>query len=49
MNWKDSVLNNKGKLPQDSCIILGFAFEYKMHTKEIITLHMPFKNTKQDQ
>ena len=32
-------------LPQDSCIILIFAFEYKMHTQGIITLHVIY-NTK---
>ena len=34
-----NVQKHVGLLPQDVCIIYDFAFEYKMHTNEIITLH----------
>ena len=32
-------------LPQDLCIIYDLAFEYKMHTNGIITLHTYNSNT----
>ena len=35
-----NVLKHIGLLPQDVYIIYDFAFEYKMHTNEIITLHI---------
>ena len=35
-----NVIKHIGLLPQDVCIIYDFAFEYKMHTNEIITLHI---------
>ena len=35
-----NVRKHIGLLPQDVCIIYDLAFEYKMHTNEIITLHI---------
>ena len=34
-----------GLLPQDVSIIYDLAFEYKMHTNGIITLHTYYPNT----
>jgi len=44
--WIQLMFKNLiGLLPQDVCIIYDFAFEYKMHTHEIITLHTYYSNT----
>ena len=40
-----NVQKHIGLLPQDVCIIYDFAFEYKMHTNEIITLHKYYSTT----
>ena len=40
-----NVQKHIGLLPQDLCIIYDLAFEYKMHTNEIITLHIYYSNT----
>ena len=34
-----------GLLPHDVCIIYDLAFEYKMHTNGIITIHIYDSNT----
>ena len=40
-----NVRKHIGLLPQDVCINYDLAFEYKMHTNEIITLHIYYSNT----
>ena len=40
----NNVLKHIGQLPQDLCIIYDLAFEYKMHTNGIITLHIYYSN-----
>ena len=39
-----NVQKHIGWLPQDLCIIYDLAFEYKMHTSGIITLHIYYSN-----
>ena len=39
-----NVQKHIGLLPQDMCIVYDLAFEYKMHTNGIITLHIYYSN-----
>ena len=46
IKWRQLMFKKHiGLLPQDVCIIYDFAFEYKVHTHEIITLHIYYSNT----
>ena len=40
-----NVQKHIGLFPQDLCISYDLAFEYKMHTNGIITLHIYYSNT----
>ena len=46
IKWRQLMFKKHiGLLPQDVCIIYDFAFEYTVHTHEIITLHIYYSNT----